>query len=154
MKSDYQNSLTVNANPNQVFESLTLQIPDWWTVNFKGSSSKTNDKFTVRFGKTFKTMLIEELITDKKVVWKCLDSLINISELTNKNEWNETKIIWEMIPENNGTKLDITHIGLTSDFECYKVCEKGWDFYFSESLFSFLTTNKGLPYKMSNSSIA
>jgi len=50
-------------------------------------------------------MLVEEAIPDKKVVWKCIDTLIDIAEHKNKREWIGTKIVWEILPEINGTKI-------------------------------------------------
>jgi len=56
------------------------------------------------------------------------------------------KIIWEIVPDSQNTKLNLTHEGVTSDFECYPVCIKGWDF-FLQSLFELLVNGKGMPNK-------
>lgn len=137
----------MSSTAREVFESFKLRIADWWTLIVEGASQKTNGKFTVRFGNTYKTMLVEEAIPGKQVVWKCIDALIDISEQKNKREWIGTKIVWDIQSESNRTKITLTHIGLTTDFECYDVCEKGWTFFFTESLYKILTTNQGLPYK-------
>lgn len=91
-------------------------------------------------------MLVDEIIPNKKLVWQCIDSYIDIQEFNNKSEWKGTKIAWEIIPEKTTITLSLTHIGLTLDFECYTECEKGWTFFLTESLYNLLTVNKGLPY--------
>lgn len=143
---DYQNTFLVKANPNSVFKSLTQQIDKWWTEDFKGSADKLNNEFTVQFGTTFKTMKVMELIPNKKMVWLCIDTLIDIPELPNNTEWKDTKIVWELQNDNETTKITLTHFGLTPEVKCYSICEQGWE-SFLNSLKQFVETNIGLPFK-------
>jgi len=145
-KMDYQISISVKETDKQVFESLTLRIPQWWSEVFDGSSDKLNDLFTVRFGNTYKTIVIEQILRNEQIVWSIVNSYIDIVAFTNKSEWNGTRIIWTITPVGDDTKLTLTHQGLTSELECYDVCENGWKYYM-DSLYLFLTTNKGLPFK-------
>jgi len=89
--SDYQKSLSINSADTEIFGSLTSRIPEWWTEKFEGSAKKVNEKFTVHFGGTLKTMLIEEAAPNKKVVWRCIDAYIDVNEFENKKEWIGTK---------------------------------------------------------------
>ncbi len=146
-KMDFQYSMVVKATDSAVFESLTQQIPQWWTEDFEGASNRLNAKFTIRFGNTFKTMLVEEITPNTKIAWRVVDSYLDIQEFKNKNEWNGTRIIWDIFPDNGNTKIVLTHIGLTPAVECFDVCEKGWA-GFTESLSQFLTTKKGMPFKI------
>lgn len=146
-KKDFQHSMIVEATDKVVFDSLTQRIPEWWTEDFEGSSNRLHDKFTVRFGHTHKTMLVEEITPNTKIVWQVVDSYLDIQEFKNKNEWNGTRIIWDILPANGDTKIALTHVGLTPAVECFDVCEKGW-MSFTESLSQFLTTKKGLPFKI------
>lgn len=114
---------------------------------FEGVSNEQGQTFTIRFGpNVFKTMVVDEFIPNKKVVWKVTDSLIDIPELKNKTEWINTKIVWEISAQGNKTELQLTHIGLTPKIECYIVCEAGWH-NFTNSLESYILTGKGEPFK-------
>lgn len=144
-KPNYQNSLLVKSNRSSVYKALTEGIPKWWTKDFSGTSTVINDEFTVRFGATFKTMKVLELNPAKKVVWVCIDTLIDIPELKNNTEWTDTKIVWDLRAENKQTIISLTHIGLTPEVSCYEICEKGWEL-FLESLRKFLETGVGTPF--------
>jgi hypothetical protein len=52
---------------------------------------------------------------------------------------------WEISTEKNSTQIRFTHIGLVPGIECYKGCEKAWNFYINESLFKLLKKGKGMP---------
>lgn len=56
------------------------------------------------------------------------------AELKNKDEWKGTKIIWDISSRDAPTTLTVTYQGLSSDIECYEVCEKGWTQFLTESL--------------------
>lgn len=143
---NYQNSFLVKASEPSVYKAITESISKWWTEDFTGTSNTLKNDFTVRFGTTFKTMKIIELIPNKKVVWKCTDTLIDLPELQNNTEWKDTKIVWEIEKDNEQTKISLTHIGLTPKVACYAICEKGWD-SFLKSLKQFLETREGTPFK-------
>lgn len=149
IKTDYQNTFLIKKNIKSVFQTITQQIPKWWTEDFEGSADKANDEFTVRFGTTFKTMKVIELIPNKKVVWLCIDTLIDIPELHNNTEWKDTKIVWELQNDNESTKTTLTHLGLTPEVACYSICQQGWE-SFLNSLKQFAETNIGLPFKFVN----
>lgn len=146
IKTGYQSSIVVNTSAAEIFTCLTTKIREWWTESTEGSAKNSNDWFTVRFGHTFKAFEVEEIISDKKIIWKCIDAWIDMPALQNKSEWQGTKIVWEMYPENGATKLEMTHYGLTPSFECYEMCENGW-IQFLSSLKNLLTTGKGSPHK-------
>ncbi|WPR70348.1 SRPBCC domain-containing protein [Flavobacterium sp. NG2] len=146
LEPNFKNNFTVNASADVVFDALINRIPDWWTEDFSGSSNKINDEFTVRFGSTFKTMKILELIPNQKIVWLCTDTLIAIPELPHNTEWKDTKIIWELENKNLETTISLTHVGLTPQSECYEICEQGWN-SFVQSLKQLSETNTGLPFK-------
>lgn len=144
-KQDYTCQIIVPQTEATVFEVLTKSIPDWWTQNFEGAAALVNDIFKIRFGNTHKTMQIEAIIPNKKVVWRCLQAYIDMKSLNNKSEWEGTQMVWEIAPNGDSTSLLLTHHGLNRDFECYDVCEKGWDYYIKESLYPLLTSGTGMP---------
>lgn len=94
---------------------------------FEGSVHQKEDLFTVRFGKhVFKTMKVQEIANNSKVVWQVKNSLIAIPELKNQSEWIGTTIVWEINAETDFTGLQLTHIGLNHSVECYDICSNGW----------------------------
>ncbi len=147
--SSYKRSLPLSASDEKIFESI-INIPLWWTEMFEGTADRQGRKFTVRFGSSvFKTMVVEELIPNKKIVWNVVDSVIDIPELNNKTEWIGTKIIWEISTHQDKTVLELRHIGLTPKIECYTICENGWN-GFTESLTELIHTGLGKPLKTVN----
>jgi uncharacterized protein YndB with AHSA1/START domain len=146
---NYHSSVVMQAPAEEVYQALTLEMPKWWSADFSGSAKAKGDVFTVRFGNTFMTMEIEEVVTNERIIWRCIDTYQDHSTVqNNKTEWIGTRVIWEISNESNSTRLSITHEGLTPEFECYGICEQGWNFYLS-SVYDLVTTGKGQPYEKS-----
>ena len=143
--SDYQKSITVINPISEVYATITEHISDWWSNDLTGTATCAGDSFTISFGKTRKTMNIVEAIPNKQVVWKCVKAYIDMPSLENKAEWVGTRLIWTLSTADQSTTLTFLHEGLNQSFECYKVCEAGWD-EFLASLQAFLTTGKGTPF--------
>jgi len=142
-EQNYHICFVVNATAQEAFKSIN-SVSKWWTENLEGSSQKLNDEFTVRFGDVHvSNQKLIELIPDKKIVWLVTDSRLNFVE--DKHEWTNTKIVFEILTQNNKTQIHFTHFGLTPDVQCYEGCSRGWDFYIKESLFKLLTNGKGTP---------
>lgn len=147
-KDNFQYEITVNTSVDNVFKSITQEIPLWWTEMFEGVSDKKDAIFTVRFGASvFKTMQIEEIVPNESVSWLVIDTLIDIPELNNKREWLNTRIVWNLIDQELSTKIHLTHIGLSTNIECYTICSTGWQ-QFCDSLKSHLEKANGKPYKI------
>jgi len=141
-KQDFNATITVNTTPKDAFKKIAL-VADWWAKDFTGKAEKLNDKFTIRFGDTFVDFKITEVIPDTKIVWFVTDSYL--PWLSDKKEWNNTQVMYEISTKNNLTKIDFTHVGLVPEIECYERCEKGWTRFVTISLPKFLNEGKGLP---------
>ena len=145
---NFNKTLIFQTTSGKVYDALTNSITKWWTEMFEGASNRQGQSFTIRFGTdVFKTMSVEELVPDKKVVWNVTASLIDIPELKNKTEWINTKIVWEISSTDSQTELHLTHFGLTPQVECYSICEDGWH-NFTNSLSEFINTGTGKPFKI------
>lgn len=144
---NYVHILEVNTTADKVYQTLTDEIPLWWTELFEGSSWEVGNLFTIRFGdQIHKTMRVQELTRHTKIVWFVEDSLIALSELKNQTEWIGTTIIWEIEENKESTQIKLTHIGLNPAIECYEICSNGW-LQFLGSLKKFLETGEGAPYR-------
>jgi len=141
-KKDFHRTITVNASAAEAFEKIA-EVDHWWATNVTGNTKNQNDVFTVRFGKTFSTIKITECVPGKKMVWSITESSLPL--FNNPQVWKDTRIVWEISGENNITQIEMTHVGLTPENECYRDCEKGWSFYIQESLLKLITEGKGLP---------
>ena len=142
-KQDYHQSITTNVSAEEAFDKIG-RVPEWWGTDFQGQARNVGDMFTVRFqsGDNY-TIKIVEVVPDKKVVWQVIDSIR--PSLKNKNEWTGTQIVWDISSQRNGTQIDMTHVGLVPDIECYEVCSRGWNFLLQKSLLNLITENKGNP---------
>ena len=141
-KQDYSTTFVAKKNAKEVFKGIN-RVSAWWTENIEGNSGKLNDIFTVHFAETFVTFKITEAISEKKVVWLVTDCYLHW--LKGKKEWKDSKIVFEISEQKDGTRINFTHVGLTPEIECYNDCVKGWDQYIKESLFKLITEGKGHP---------
>lgn len=139
---DYTTRITVDATPREAFECIN-SVTKWWTENLEGRSQKPEDEFTVRFGTTWKTFKITEVVPDKKVVWQVKDCYMPWNN--DKTEWTGTKISFEITEENHKTQIRFTHIGLIPAMECFGACSNAWAEYIQESLLLLVNTGKGKP---------
>lgn len=148
---DFTISKLVKTSPAEAFTAIAARIPDWWSRQFEGTAVETGQIFTVSFDSrndTFKKIRTGKLVQNKLVEWECIDAFINKDFLSNKKEWIGTKMIWNLEDATEGTKISFTHEGLTPDFECYEICNKGWNQFFT-SLVKLLETGAGEPYRAS-----
>jgi hypothetical protein len=144
--NDYQKSITVNNPADEIYSAITEHIQDWWSDDFSGAAAKKGDQYMIAFGATRKTFEIAEAVPNQRVVWLCLKAYIDMDALKKKDEWVGTRLIWTIAGAEKGTTLTFSHEGLNQSFECYNVCEAGWD-YFIASLQAYLTTGSGTPYR-------
>jgi len=141
--SDFTTTLLVDQTPEKAFNAIN-NVHGWWTENLEGSTQKLNDEFTVRFGETFITMRIAEMIRDRKVVWLVTDCYKHWLK-NNKTEWTGTKIIFEISRKDKETEVRFTHQGLVPQYECFDICSNAWSQYIQQSLRSLITTGQGEP---------
>jgi hypothetical protein len=140
-KKNFQSSITASISANEATKKIS-KVPEWWGVTFSGDSEKQNDKFVVKMGgDSFFNFTITELIPGKRVVWLVTDC--HMPWISDKKEWTNTKLIFDLSESKGGTMVNFTHEGLTPDIECYKLCEPGWSHWIRTSLLSYFTTGKG-----------
>lgn len=140
---NYFVSFVVNQSPEEVFAAVN-NVRGWWSEDIEGSTDKAGGYFTVHFKDIHHSSHhITELIPGKKVVWHTTTSKLNF--IKDKNEWNNTDIVFEITGKNGKTELRFTHVGLFPSLECYTDCSNVWGFYINDSLYNLITTGKGKP---------
>ena len=138
----YHTSITVDATPQEAFNKIN-NVTKWWTEDLQGNTQNLDDEFTVRFGDVHvSTQKLVEFVPGEKVVWLVTKSKLNF--IKQQDEWNNTKIAFELTQQDNKTQINFTHIGLVPEVECYNGCTKGWDYYIA-SLYKLFTEGKGTP---------
>lgn len=140
--TNFSTRIQVDADAKEA-ERRISEVSAWWVKNFEGKASGLRDNFTVHFGETFVTFEVVDLIPGDTIVWEVKDCYLPWQQ--DKTEWNGTRVVWELIPEDGGTKIIMTHIGLTPEQECYDNCRQGWTEHISDSLLNLINTGKGKP---------
>lgn len=140
---DFSITFLVDQSPEEVFNAVN-NVRGWWSEELEGSSAKLNDEFTYRHGDIhYSKHKVIEVIPNKKVAWLTLASRLTFAK--KQDEWNGTKMIFEITPQDDKTRLEITHLGLVPEFECFEGCSRGWTYYLQQSLVPLITTGKGKP---------
>ena len=139
---DFTTSIVVDQPPAEVFNAIN-NVRSWWQGKITGSTEKLGDEFTYQMGDVhLSKQKIVELVPDKKVVWLVTES--KISFVAEKNEWLNTRVSFDISSIENKTKLTFTHHGLVPAIECYNGCSGAWGQLIEKSLFSLITTGKGV----------
>lgn len=139
---DFNSSISAKISASEAIKKIS-NVPEWWGVTYTGSAEKKGDTFTVKMtGDSFFNFTVTELIPGKRVVWLVTDC--NMPWYSDKKEWANNKLVFDLHEHNGMTELKFTHEGLTSEVECYKDCAPGWTHWIKTSLFSYFTTGKGV----------
>lgn len=132
-------TIEVTKSPNDVFNCI-CNVTKWWSTDFEGNSTKLNDEFIINHpNQHYSKQKLVEVIPGKKVVWLVTESKLDWLK-HNKEEWTNTKMIFEINTKGDKTILHFTHEGLTPEKECYAMCEKGWSLIVKNWLYHFITT--------------
>jgi hypothetical protein len=133
----------VEQTPNEVFNAI-INVRGWWSEELEGNSENLNDEFIYRHGDLhYSRHKLIEVEQDKKVVWLTTDSKLTF--VKQQDEWDGTKMIFEIFKIKDKTKLVVTHLGLVPEFECFDACSEGWTYYLQDSLLPLITTGTGKP---------
>lgn len=143
MKStDFTMTLRFDQTPHEVFNAIQ-HVGGWWQGEITGHNHMVQDEFSYRMRDMhFSKQQVTELIPDQRIVWMVTDS--DLSFTKTKNEWTGTHIVFDIASVDGKTELRFTHEGLVPEFECYGGCSQGWTMLLQESLFSLITTGKGV----------
>lgn len=142
-QEDFTTEITVDATPEQVFKAVN-NVRGWWSENIEGSTGKLNDEFLYHYQDVHRCKIkITEIETNTRVTWHVLDNYFKFT--TDKTEWKDTYITFELSKKGGKTVLKFTHKGLVPTYECYQVCHDAWTHYIQGSLKMLITTGAGKP---------
>lgn len=141
--TDFTSTILVEQTPAEVFNAVT-NVRGWWSEDIEGNSSKLNDVFDYQYEDVHRSkMKLIEVIPNEVVVWHVLENYFSFIE--DEKEWTDDKVIFEIIKVGDKTQLQMTHVGLNPEKECYSACYDGWTYYIQTSLKSLIETGKGMP---------
>ena len=140
---DFTTTIRVEQTPAEAYSAI-LNVRAWWSglyaESFEGSSEKPGDEFSFLAGGGvhYTKQKLVELVPNKKVVWLVTEA--NLSFVDKTDEWEGTRISFDISEEAGKTKIVFTHIGLVPGFECYDSCAPAWTQYIQERLTAAITT--------------
>ena len=143
--TDFTYTLLTDRTPHEVFQAIT-NVRGWWSGYYseeiKGNTEKLNDEFSFSAGDGihYSEQKLVEVIPDKKIVWLVKNS--KLSFLKHQDEWNGSKIIFEISKKGSQTQLVFTHVGLTPAVECYEACAPAWSQYLQNKLLPLINNGK------------
>ncbi|PIF33072.1 uncharacterized protein YndB with AHSA1/START domain [Flavobacterium sp. 9] len=140
--SNYSTTILVDNSKEEVFNAIN-NVRGWWQGEIDGNTENLNDEFGYSVpGIHFSKQKIVEIIPNQKIVWLITDS--KLSFVKDQSEWTGTKIVFEISEVNHKTQVRFSHLGLVPEFECYGDCSNAWSQLIEKSLFSLITTGKGV----------
>ena len=150
-------TIVVNKTPHDVFNAIN-NVRGWWSEEIEGATEKLNDVFNYHFEDIHRCQIkLIAVVPDQKVVWLVMDNYFKpgiFGDTSRKSpaeiiageaEWVNTTIHFEIAEKDDRTQLRFTHQGLVPEYECYEICENGWNHYIRESLLDLITKGKGQP---------
>jgi hypothetical protein len=140
---NFTTTIEVSNAPHNVFTAITDDVAKWWGgKDLEGSSKKLNDEFIINHpGAHYSKQKVVDIIQDKKIIWLVTESVLDWLQ-KDKQEWTNTKMIFEIVPKGDRTLLNFTHEGLVPEKECYALCHEGWNTVIKEYLFYYITEDK------------
>jgi uncharacterized protein YndB with AHSA1/START domain len=143
--NNFEQQVSIAAHPSTVFAALTTieGVRGWWTED----SDMEGEMVRVRFGATHKAFSVHVPAAGNEVRWHCLAAHIAHGEMSKRDEWIGTTLVFRLVPEGEGTRLEFEHVGLLPELQCFEMCNKGWR-HFLESLRQYAQDGGGTPYRL------
>lgn len=141
--NSYTATIAVNKSESEAYAAIQ-NFRGWWSEEIDGKTDKLNETFFYHYKDIHlcKIKLVEST-PDKKLIYQVLENEFNF--ISDKSEWVNTKLIFELTRKGKKTEIKFTHEGLVPDYECYEVCNDAWTGYINDSLRNFIETGKGNP---------
>ena len=147
--SDYHRTLDVNASPQKAYEAVTTGFENWWTSSCT-PLARIGDIAIFKFPPkdsswTFRPITLKPntLVEHECVGANHLHDGLPVSIRT---EWLGSVMQFDIEENKSGSRIIFTHRGLKPNLDCYEICEAGWDFFFMDSLKSYLNSGAGSPH--------
>jgi Activator of Hsp90 ATPase homolog 1-like protein len=139
-KQDFSTVILVDQTPKQAFDAIK-NVRAWWPGEIKGQTDALGKEFTYRYKDFhYSKQKLVELVPDKKIVWHVTEGAINF--VKDKNEWDDTKLIFDIAPKDGKTQVRFTHEGLTPEGECFDACSNAWTGIITDNLRRYIASSQ------------
>ena len=136
---DIMHFLKLKTSPEQVYEAITTSVGvrHWWTRD-ANMSEEVGGACELRFygGDKVHRITVAELAPGRRVAWDV--------RATFRPEWTGTRIVFDLEPDIDGTKLRFVHRGYPDADDNYAICTTGWGIYLA-CLQRYVETGEGSP---------
>lgn len=133
-------TFSVDKNPQEVFDAIN-DVAGWWAGDIASSADKLGSEFTYRYKNLHVSkQRVTEFVPGKRVVWLVLESSLNF--VKDKDEWNGTRIVFDIAKRGDKTEVKFTHAGLGPHHECYRGCSSAWSSLINGSLRELIATGE------------
>ena len=133
---EIRHNIIIKTTPEKVYEAITTQegLANWWA---KQTIAKPEIGFVniFTFGTFRNEMKVTMLNPNKKVEWKCINSI---------EEWIDTNILFDLEEKEGHTLLRFTQSGWRAVTDTFAGCNYDWG-RFMTSLKLFCETGTGTP---------
>ncbi len=144
MSTDFTTTITVATTPHEAFAAIN-NVAGWWGT-ITGITTAVGDEFVyVVPGLHYSGFRVTESEPGRRIAWLVTSSYLDFVD--DKQEWNGTTVAFDISESADGTQITFTHLGLSSDVECYEICTNAWSMFVSGSLKTFIQTGTGTPYQ-------
>ena len=137
---NFTTTILVDKTPQETFDAIN-DVRAWWAGEIEGPTDQLGEEFTYRYKDFhYSKQKMAELVPDKKIVWLVTESSINF--VKDKNEWLDTKLIFDISQKEGKTQVRFTHEGLTPQGECFDACSNAWTGIITDSLRRFIASSQ------------
>jgi len=134
----YTVAIEVAKSPENVFNHV-IDLSKWWPEEFEGESIQLNTEFVFRTGDThYSKNKVIEFVPNKKVVWLTTQSI----RKTDNFDWTGTKMIFELTPKGDKTRLEFTYDGVVPENETERLVQI-CDMTLKDMFYNFMMIGKG-----------
>ena len=141
-RTDYTTTVEFAQSPDDVFAAIAC-VGDWWLGDVTGAADRVGAEFTYRYQDLHdSTQRVTEFDQGRRIVWDVTDSALSFVD--EPDPWTGSRIVFDLQPSGDGTRLVFTHEGLTPEKECYDACSAGWDHFVVGSLRRFVESGVGV----------
>lgn len=136
----------VDKSPLDVFNAV-LDPLHWWSEEIE----YTGDVFDYHFEDVHRSKIrVIEAVPGERVVWHVQENYFKpglFGEASLRQEWVDTRVVFEITPQGGKTQLRFVHEGLAPECDCYEVCSNAWGHYIGTSLYGLIENGQGQPNK-------
>lgn len=129
-------NVVIKSTPQTIYKAITTQegLASWWA---KQTIAKPEVGFVnvFTFGTFRNEMEVTALMPDKKVEWKCVESI---------EEWIGTRIVFDLEERDGKTLVRFGHVDWRASTDTLAGCTYDWA-RFMQSLKSLCETGSGTP---------